>query len=177
MIDATVFEPKIYVICLATYTGGKIHGAWIDASQKEDAIQADIQAMLANSPILNAKSWEIGDCKGFGGIHPWYFREYNSIKRIVELVSFFKKNGDIGRSAFVYTKGSLHEAQKIVENHYCGEFFGEEDYALYVAKEIMEVSEDMLIYIDLKKMVRDLSFNYLFINSIADYKKVHVFHC
>ena len=44
-------KPQIYVACLASYNSGILHGEWIDVSQSENDIMADIQTMLENSPI------------------------------------------------------------------------------------------------------------------------------
>ena len=47
--------PSIYVACLAAYNNGKLHGAWIDATQELDTILEAVQAMLAASPEPDAE--------------------------------------------------------------------------------------------------------------------------
>ena len=39
--------PKIYVACLAAYNNGILHGQWINVDQDVDALQNEIQDMLA----------------------------------------------------------------------------------------------------------------------------------
>ena len=45
--------PRFYAACLASYTAGTLHGAWIDASDDVDAMQEEINAMLRASPHPN----------------------------------------------------------------------------------------------------------------------------
>lgn len=57
--------PKIYVVCLAAYNNGKLHGVWIEANQPAEAIWDAIRAMLKNSPERDAEEWVIHDYEGF----------------------------------------------------------------------------------------------------------------
>lgn len=52
-------EIRIYVACLAAYNNGILHGAWIDAQQSVEAINADIQKMLRASPIEGAEEYAV----------------------------------------------------------------------------------------------------------------------
>ena len=47
--------PRIYVACLASYNAGRLHGLWIDATDDVDAMQAEINRMLAASPEPNVQ--------------------------------------------------------------------------------------------------------------------------
>lgn len=51
--------PHIYVACLAAYNNGKLHGAWIDATQAPETIREAIQAMLKASPEPDAEEWAV----------------------------------------------------------------------------------------------------------------------
>ncbi len=46
---------RIYVACLASYNNGMLHGRWIDADQREDEIQEEVNAMLQSSPYPNVE--------------------------------------------------------------------------------------------------------------------------
>ena len=59
--DLNFLEPKIYVVCLAAYNANYSHGIWINACQPLDVILREIEIMLSNSPISNAKEWVIQD--------------------------------------------------------------------------------------------------------------------
>jgi antirestriction protein len=43
--------PQIWAASLADYNDGTLHGAWLDAAREVEAIETDIQAMLAASPL------------------------------------------------------------------------------------------------------------------------------
>ncbi|NII10295.1 antirestriction protein ArdA [Oleiagrimonas sp. C23AA] len=57
-------SPRIYVACLAAYNNGYLHGTWIDAHQDAGGIRDEIAAMLARSPIKDAKEYAIRDYEG-----------------------------------------------------------------------------------------------------------------
>src|SRR6202022_2303852 len=59
-------SPAIYVASLADYNNGVLHGAWIDAAREPAEIQADINAMLAESREPNAEEFAIFDYDQFG---------------------------------------------------------------------------------------------------------------
>ncbi len=63
--------PRIWVASLADYNNGILHGAWLDAARETEAIEADIQTMLACSPWAartgeTAEEWGIFDVENFG---------------------------------------------------------------------------------------------------------------
>ena len=67
----TAVSPQIWVASLADYNNGRLHGAWINAAQEEADLQADIDAVLASSPLTAetgepAEEWAIFDYDGFG---------------------------------------------------------------------------------------------------------------
>jgi len=61
-------HPRIYVADLASTERGIEHGLWIDADQTASEIEADIDAMLASSPVPGAKLWTIRSTEDFDGI-------------------------------------------------------------------------------------------------------------
>ena len=52
---------RIYVADLAAYNAGYLHGVWIDASQDLEDIQAQVDTMLAASPVKGAEEYAIHD--------------------------------------------------------------------------------------------------------------------
>jgi antirestriction protein len=58
--------PQIWVGSLADYNAGRLHGAWIDAAQEAEDLQAAIQTMLETAPTPGAEEWSIFDSDGFG---------------------------------------------------------------------------------------------------------------
>jgi antirestriction protein len=57
-------ERRIYAACLASYNNGRLHGAWIDADQGADEINAEINKMLKASPYPNVtrQDWRCDEC-------------------------------------------------------------------------------------------------------------------
>jgi antirestriction protein len=53
MNTITTDTPRIYVSCLAAYSNGTLHGAWIDADQNADEIRAEVAEILKTSPNPN----------------------------------------------------------------------------------------------------------------------------
>nr|WP_256930725.1 antirestriction protein ArdA [Pseudomonas sp. ABC1] len=58
-------EIRICVADLAAYNAGHLHGVWIDAMQELDDIQAQVDAMLAASPVGGMEEYAIHDFEGF----------------------------------------------------------------------------------------------------------------
>jgi antirestriction protein len=83
--------PRIYVACLAAYNNGRLHGQWIDANQKTDAIHADISAVLKSSPEPFAEEWAVHDYEGFGEIH---LSEWPDLARVSALAHLIEDHGD-----------------------------------------------------------------------------------
>jgi antirestriction protein len=76
--------PRIWVASLSDYNNGILHGAWIEAARDEEELQADITAMLADSPWTGrtgepAEEWAIHDQEGFGALR---FDEHKKLRWI-----------------------------------------------------------------------------------------------
>jgi len=74
--------PRIYVASLSEYNAGRLHGTWIDADQDDEALGADIQAMLEASHEPIAEEWAIHDYEGFG---PLRLGEYEDLATIAKV--------------------------------------------------------------------------------------------
>lgn len=83
-------SPAIYVASLADYNNGILHGAWIDAARDPEAIQADINAILASSREPNAEEWAIHDYEQFGRCR---VNEYDSIERVSRIAKGIAEHG------------------------------------------------------------------------------------
>jgi len=81
---------RIYVAYLAAYNNGILHGAWLDAEQGVDTLNADIVAMLAASPNAGAEEWAIHDYEGFEGVH---IAEYEGIDGVASMGDFIGEHG------------------------------------------------------------------------------------
>src|SRR5260370_29884745 len=72
-------DPRIYVAALSDYNAGRLHGAWINANQEPEELQAAITAMLAKAKEPIAEEWAIHDYEGF---EPLRLSEYESIEHV-----------------------------------------------------------------------------------------------
>ena len=66
---------QIYVACLSSYVHGHLHGEWIDATQDEEGILAEIHTMLAASPVTEL----YGEVAEEFAIHSYATSPYNSV--------------------------------------------------------------------------------------------------
>lgn len=82
---------RIYVADLAAYNNGRLHGAWIDATQDAEDIAAEVRAMLAKSPEPGAEEWAIHDFEGFA---PLSLSEYDSFERVSAIAQGIEKHGE-----------------------------------------------------------------------------------
>jgi len=119
--------PRIYVACLASYNLGLLHGAWIDASQDVDDLEADIQAMLKRSPVAGAEEFAIHDFDGFGSVT---LSEYEDLGDVAALASLIDEFGEALASALWHrTGGDEGEARTLMEDAYQGCYDSLEDWA------------------------------------------------
>jgi antirestriction protein len=148
--------PKIYVACLASYNNGILSGEWIDATQSESDIMAEIYSVLENSPVEDAEEWAIHDYEGFGDVR---IEEYTSISTIVAFASFFEQHGNVGKA--VLTEYELSDAEAMLDNCYQGSFDSEVDFAWQLFDECYahQIPEHLRYYFDCEAFARDLFIN------------------
>jgi antirestriction protein len=82
-------RPQIWVASLADYNNSIVHGTWIDATQDEAALRADIAAMLAASPLTAAtgepaEEWAIHVFQGFGALSIFEQEDLSWISRVAK---------------------------------------------------------------------------------------------
>lgn len=117
--------PAIYVASLADYVNGRLHGTWIDATIGADAIQHEIQAMLATSKEPAPEEWAIHDYENFG---PLRLSEYESIERVADIAENIKEKGPAFAAWLDYT-GLDQEDWHYFDDAYLGEYDSLDAYA------------------------------------------------
>lgn len=157
-------EIKIYVADLAAYSNGKLHGVWIDATQNLDDIQEQINELLANSP----EEYAIHDYEGFAG---YSVSEYEGIERAHEVACFIEEHGEL----LSHFGDSIDDAQKTIEDNYCGCYASPADYAEELTEETTQIPEHLAFYIDYKKMGRDMELGGDVFTIETGYQEVHIF--
>ncbi len=166
----TQTTPKIYVACLAAYNNGILHGQWIEANQEVEAIQAEIQDMLTQSPIANAEEWAIHDYEGFYGLQ---LSEYEDITEVAEMAALIEKHGEAW-ARYVDHVGMDNATGDGFKEAYHGQWDSEEDFAENLAEETMKIPEHLQYYIDYEKLARDLFIDEYF-SAEGEGCKVYVF--
>lgn len=160
--------PEIYVADLAAYNDGKMHGAWIDATQDVEDIEEEIKKMLKESPMENAEEWEIHDSEGFGDVKT----KKMSLDEISRLAKGIEEHGE-AFAAFFENTYDIDEAESEFEEAYEGEYSSEEDFAYELMNEIYDIPEFLKSYIDYEKVARDLMMDYW--TAPAENLKIYVF--
>ncbi len=164
-------SPRIYVRCLAAYNSGTYHGVWIDADQDADAINEEVQAMLARSPEEGAEEWAIHDYEGFGRIT---LSESESFERVSEMAEFIGNHGETGIALLEHFAGDIEEAKQGIEN-YVGTYTSLAAYA----EEMMEgvkIPDAIAPYVDYQRMGEDFEMSGDIFSIELGHDKVLVFH-
>lgn len=84
----TTETPRVYIACLAAYNNGKLHGAWVDATD-EDEINEAIAEVLKTSPEAGAEEHAFHDYEGFGNS----LGEYTSVENIAAVGALIEEHG------------------------------------------------------------------------------------
>ena len=148
--------PQIYVACLASYNNGILFGEWIDATQSETDIMAEIYDMLENSPEEDAEEFAVHDYEGFGDVD---IDEYTSIQAIAEYANFIQQHGRIGMA--LLSDYAISEAESMMDNCYQGCFDSEVDFAWRLFDECYahQIPDNLRFYFDYEDFARDLFIN------------------
>ena len=164
-------EIRIYVADLAAYNSGYLHGAWIDATAELEDIQAQINVLLASSPVAGAEEYAIHDHEGFDG---YGLGEYEGIEAAHEIALFIEEYPDFG-GALLGHLGNLDDARKAAEENYCGCHKSLADYAQVLTEESTEIPQNLRYYIDYAAMARDMELNGDVFTVETRYEEIHIF--
>ena len=153
-------EYSIYVACLAAYNNGYLHGAWIDATQEPEEIEAEVQAMLAMSPVPKAEEWAIHDYD-LGGVS---ISEYESFATVSAIAKAVEEHGSafaayIGHVGIEYSAQDWNVTVNNFQEAYRGEFPSMADYAEELYSDVCnmrEIPEWLLAHIDWESVGREL---------------------
>ena len=145
---------QIYVACLASYNAGILHGAWIDASQEEESLSAEIKStVLDTSPIPHAEEWAIHDTEGLGDL----IGEYSSLQEVSSTAAFLDEHGDLG--AKLLGDYTMEEAQQMLEENYAGAYDDSAAFAEELTRECHQIPEYLEYYINWEAMARDMEYS------------------
>jgi len=151
-------EARIYVACLASYNAGILHGAWIDAHQSADDIQAAVHEMLASSREPFAEEWAIHDYEGFGSLS---LSEWESFERVAAIAAGIAEYGTAFAAWLSYDSTRDPSDTRAFEDAYRGEWDSLHDYAEDWAEstglyDLAEKAQSPYITVDIDLLERDL---------------------
>lgn len=148
------YKPEIYAACLAAYNNGILHGRWIDATLEPDAIRAEIEAMLAESPIADAEEYAIHDYDDYGKLR---LGEYESIDTVHRIALLLKEYGKLGEALLNEYDLDIDEAERVfTDGRYQGCWSSVEDYAQEYIESCCEIPDCIAYYIDYSALARDM---------------------
>lgn len=148
-------SPRIYVACLAAYNNGKLHGAWIDATDADDMEEAT-KAMLAASPEVGAEEWAIHDYEGFEGAK---LGESESFETVAEIAKLIEEHGRL--AVELKASGSVcdwDEVADYISDNYQGAWSDLAAWAenfLEDTGQLAGVPDSLRRYIDFEAYARD----------------------
>jgi len=154
MPTTTDTAPRIYVASLSDYNAGRLHGAWIDATQEPDEIHEEVAAMLAKSREMIAEEWAIHDYEGFAGLS---IHEWEQFEKVSELAQLIEEHGAAYAAYAEHVGVDCADAEGF-RDAYCGEWDSEKAYAENYAEETGAWTEDnpLAFYVDWDKYARDM---------------------
>ena len=159
METQTTTEPRIYVACLASYNAGKLHGAWIDATD-EDTINDGIASVLKTSTEPGAEEWAIHDYEGFGKAKIGEYTDTATVARVAALIA---EHGEVFAALLSgYCGEDLDHAETLMTEGYRGEWSSLEAYAedfLDDTGAFENVPDDIRRYFDFEAYARDMECN------------------
>lgn len=135
-------QPRIWVASLSDYNNGRLHGAWIDAAQEEADLQAEIDAMLAASPLTAetgepAEEWAIHDADGFG---PLPIDEHDSLHWISLVAKGIAEHGPAFAAWVAVLPNEEHAA--LFNEAYLGHF---DDLHTYIEQRVNDLCYDRIL--------------------------------
>jgi len=143
--------PRLYVACLAAYNNGRLHGAWVDATEGPETVYAAISTMLNASPIPDAEEWAIHDYEGFGELR---LGEYCSVERACALAEFIAEHGALGAKLLAHHDEDMQAARAALEDG-AGVYDSVADFARSLSEDVGDIPERLAPYIDYEAMARD----------------------
>ncbi len=173
MTTNTTAETRIYVASLADYNAGTLHGRWIDADQDPEAIQAEVDAMLAESKQPDAEEWAIHDYE-LAGIDIGEWESFETVAKLAEAVT---KHGEAFAVWHNYQPEYNTDPERF-EAEYLGTYESEEDYAAEYWEQIHDMNSipaELRFAIDWEQVARDMEPNGAVLFLDDSLGEVHVF--
>jgi len=151
-------HPEIYIVCLASYHDGNIHGAWINAMQPVEDILKQIAIMqdegyYPNPDILSEgyspdpDTYEIHCHKGFYNVKIYVNDDLENVRAYA---LFIAQYGELGAELISNNNGNLEKAKRFMNECYLGEYENPETFAeeFFNQHYLPRIPEDLQFYIN-----------------------------
>lgn len=168
-------DRRIYVASLSDYNAGRLHGAWIDATQDPDDIWEDVQAMLKQSKEPWAEEWAIHDFEGFEGYELSEWESFEDVSRIAQALDTYGPALGAWLSYDCDRKADVEGLRDFQESFH-GEWDSEKQFAEEFTVDVGmldQIPEHLRFYFDYDAYARDLFLGDYY--SIRNQGKVYVF--
>lgn len=144
---------------------------WIDATLVLDDIQAQVEAMLAASPVEDAEEYAIHDFEGFDS---YRLVEFEGLESAYKIACFIEEYPEFGGAMLAHFN-NLEQARKAAEEDSCGCYSSLADYAQELTEETTRIPQHLAMYIDYRVMARDMEYSGDPFTLETGFEQVHVF--
>lgn len=130
--EPTGVQPRIWIASLTDYVNGSLHGAWVDADQEPEELEAAARQVLSSSAEPGAEEWAIHDYDGFG---PLDLGEYPSLEDVSRIAQGIARHGPAFAAwaeIVIDASGNGSLDQDLLDQfdtHYVGLYASAEDWA------------------------------------------------
>lgn len=156
--------PRVYIVCLASYNNGILHGKWAKAVDADDLNEA-IADVIKTSPQPDAEEWALHDYENFYGLES-KLGENPDVELLCAIGAWILSDGEpvAGFLDIRHVPDSVDDvlgAQMEFQDSYQGTWADFDTYAEYVFDYLYlhDVPEQVHDYIDYEKFARSLSYD------------------
>jgi len=165
-------EPRIYVACLAAYNCGRLHGEWISCEGLDaEDLTAEVEAMLAKSPVPFAEEHAIHDHEGLEGFD---VGEYTALSDVADIVALIEEHGDVARAAASLVVNDLDQVRELCTEKYLGAWDSVEEYAEELLDGQLDLPDGLRCYFAYDRFATDLELSGD-ISTVEDDGVIHIF--
>lgn len=125
-------RPQIYVASLSDYNDGRLHGAWLDATNEPEELGEGIARMLSTSPMPGAEEWAIHDYDDFAGVR---LDEHENLETVGAIARGLQEHGP-AFGAWVDICDRNREAMDDFDDAFVGHYDSLVAYADYLLEDL-----------------------------------------
>lgn len=89
--EPTAERPRVWIVSLADYNAGRLHGAWVDVAVEDDELVTAAERIIATSPDPSAEEWAIFDYDNF---FSYRVGEYEDLRQVAAIARGIAEDGE-----------------------------------------------------------------------------------